>query len=284
MLDLTPSSRIVVDVRNVQKGFGEGANRVAVLKDVSIEARTGEIMMLVGPSGCGKTTLLSAIAGTLQIESGTINVFGNELEKMSGSALTRFRAANIGFIFQQFNLIPTLTLAENVGVPLLIQGISSSKALKRSREILDKVGLGERWSERPNKLSGGQQQRVAIARALVHEPPLVICDEPHGRWRDCRRERTNLAATTIRPRTLPLISHEPFLKNNPLRFHRLGYVRRDRHRHGLTHTGRASVASTKRSTSDAATKTLPGVCRSIRNSGGTQRECLDWGASAWVGH
>ena len=175
MLDLTPSSRIVVDVRNVQKGFGEGANRVAVLKDVSIEARTGEIMMLVGPSGCGKTTLLSAIAGTLQIESGTINVFGNELEKMSGSALTRFRAANIGFIFQQFNLIPTLTL---VGVPLLIQGISSSKALKRSREILDKVGLGERWSERPNKLSGGQQQRVAIARALVHEPPLVICDEP----------------------------------------------------------------------------------------------------------
>ncbi len=178
MLDLTPSSRIVVDVRNVQKGFGEGANRVAVLKDVSIEARTGEIMMLVGPSGCGKTTLLSAIAGTLQIESGTINVFGNELEKMSGSALTRFRAANIGFIFQQFNLIPTLTLAENVGVPLLIQGISSSKALKRSREMLDKVGLGERWSERPNKLSGGQQQRVAIARALVHEPPLVICDEP----------------------------------------------------------------------------------------------------------
>ena len=97
---------------------------------------------------------------------------------MSGGALTRFRAAHIGFIFQQFNLIPTLTVAENVGIPLLIQGVANGTAMKRSREILDQVGLGDRWKERPNKLSGGQQQRVAIARALVHEPPLVICDEP----------------------------------------------------------------------------------------------------------
>ena len=168
----------MVDVRAVEKNFGEGSNRIHVLKQVDFQARTGEITMLVGPSGCGKTTLLSAIAGTLKVESGEINVFGNSLEKMSGGALTRFRAKNIGFIFQQFNLIPTLTVAENVGVPLLIQGISSSKALKRSRDILERVGLGERWKERPNKLSGGQQQRVAIARALVHEPPLVICDEP----------------------------------------------------------------------------------------------------------
>jgi putative ABC transport system ATP-binding protein len=97
---------------------------------------------------------------------------------MSGGALTRFRSTHIGFIFQQFNLIPTLSVAENVGIPLLIQGASASKALDRSRAILDKVGLGTRWKERPNKLSGGEQQRVAIARALVHEPPLVICDEP----------------------------------------------------------------------------------------------------------
>lgn len=135
-------------------------------------------MMLVGPSGCGKTTLLSAIAGTLKVESGAIHVFGSPLEKMSNSALTDFRAKNIGFIFQQFNLIPTLSVAENVGVPLLIQGYSNRVAIKRAREILEKVGLGDRWKERPNKLSGGQQQRVAIARALVHEPPLVICDEP----------------------------------------------------------------------------------------------------------
>jgi len=176
--DPDPSSRIVVDVRALEKSFGEGPNRIHVLKQVSLQANTGEIMMLVGPSGCGKTTLLSAIAGTLKVESGTIHVFGSPLEKMSSGALTDFRAKNIGFIFQQFNLIPTLSVAENVGVPLLIQGYSNRVAIKRAREILEKVGLGDRWKERPNKLSGGQQQRVAIARALVHEPPLVICDEP----------------------------------------------------------------------------------------------------------
>ena len=178
MPDSPPSPGNVVNVRAVEKSFGDGANRIHVLKKVDFQAQTGEITMLVGPSGCGKTTLLSAIAGTMRVDAGEISVFGNELGAMSGGALTRFRARNIGFIFQQFNLIPTLNIAENVGVPLLIQGVSSGKALKRSREILEKVGLGDRWKERPNKLSGGQQQRVAIARALVHEPPLVICDEP----------------------------------------------------------------------------------------------------------
>jgi putative ABC transport system ATP-binding protein len=176
--DPAPSSTIVIDVRRVEKSFGDGANRIHVLKQVSLQAHTGEILMLVGPSGCGKTTLLSAIAGTLRTDSGTIRVFNHDLETLSGGELTRFRAQNIGFIFQQFNLIPTLTVAENVGIPLLIQGTSSREATRRSREILEKVGLGDRWKERPNKLSGGQQQRVAIARALVHEPPLVICDEP----------------------------------------------------------------------------------------------------------
>jgi putative ABC transport system ATP-binding protein len=176
--DPSPSSSIAVDVSAVEKSFGDGASRIHVLKHVNLQARTGEIMMLVGPSGCGKTTLLSAIAGTMRVESGRVTVFGNQLEKMSGRALTRFRAKNIGFIFQQFNLIPTLSVAENVGVPLLIQGVSRGKAMKRSREILDLVGLGDRWKDHPNKLSGGQQQRIAIARSLVHEPPLVICDEP----------------------------------------------------------------------------------------------------------
>jgi putative ABC transport system ATP-binding protein len=134
--------------------------------------------MLVGPSGCGKTTLLSAIAGTLRVESGEIDVFKNPLHRMSGGALTRFRAKHIGFIFQQFNLIPTISVAENVGIPLLIQGFSHGEAIQRARAILDTVDLGKRWKDSPNKLSGGQQQRVAIARALVHEPPLVICDEP----------------------------------------------------------------------------------------------------------
>ncbi len=178
MPDPPPSPRTVVDVRSAEKSFGDGSSRIHVLKQVNFQALTGEIMMLVGPSGCGKTTLLSAIAGTMRVDSGDITVFGNDLGKMSGAALTRFRAKTIGFIFQQFNLIPTLSVAENVGIPLLIQGVSNGKAIKRSRAILDLVGLGDRWKERPNKLSGGQQQRIAIARALVHEPPLVICDEP----------------------------------------------------------------------------------------------------------
>jgi putative ABC transport system ATP-binding protein len=178
MPDPIPSHRLVVSVRKVEKSFGSGSNRLHVLKHVDLEARTGEILMLVGPSGCGKTTLLSAIAGTLSIEGGEIEVFGQPLHRMSGSALTDFRAKHIGFIFQQFNLIPTLNLAENVSVPLLIQGISNRTAIKRARAVLESVGLGDRWKDRPGKLSGGQQQRVAIARALVHEPPLVICDEP----------------------------------------------------------------------------------------------------------
>jgi putative ABC transport system ATP-binding protein len=168
----------VVDVRAVEKHFGDGPDRIHAMRKVNLHAYAGEILMLVGPSGCGKTTLLSAIAGTLRIESGEIDVFGHPLHRMSGGALTRFRAKHIGFIFQQFNLIPTLSVAENVGIPLLIQGLSHGVAIKRARAALDAVDLGERWKEKPNKLSGGQQQRVAIARALVHEPPLVICDEP----------------------------------------------------------------------------------------------------------
>jgi putative ABC transport system ATP-binding protein len=173
-----PSNGVAVDVRAVNKSFGDGASRLHVLKDVSLQARTGEILMLVGPSGCGKTTLLSAIAGTLGVDSGEIDVFGHPLHRMGGGALTRFRARNIGFIFQQFNLIPTINCAENVSVPLLIRGVSAAAAVRRAREALAAVGMGDRWKDRPGKLSGGQQQRIAIARALVHEPPLVICDEP----------------------------------------------------------------------------------------------------------
>jgi putative ABC transport system ATP-binding protein len=172
------NGQLVVDVSGVEKHFGDGPDRIHALRKVNLRAYAGEILMLVGPSGCGKTTLLSAIAGTLRVERGEIDVFGNPLHQMSGGALTRFRAKHIGFIFQQFNLIPTLSVAENVGIPLLIQGRSHSEALKRARAALEAVDLGSRWKERPNKLSGGQQQRVAIARALVHEPPLVICDEP----------------------------------------------------------------------------------------------------------
>jgi putative ABC transport system ATP-binding protein len=167
-----------VHVHGIVKSFGDGDGKITVLKGIDFDARDGEIMMLVGPSGCGKTTLLSVIAGTLRAESGLVDVFGDKISTMSNAAVTQFRARNIGFIFQSFNLIPTLNIAENVSVPLLIQGMGNGKAEKKAREALAKVGLGDRWKNRPTQLSGGQQQRVAIARALVHEPRLIICDEP----------------------------------------------------------------------------------------------------------
>jgi len=176
--EVSDPSLIAVDIHGLDKSFGTGAARLHVLKEIELQARTGEILMLVGPSGCGKTTLLSAIAGTLRPDKGTIEVFKNPLHSMSGRALTAFRARHIGFIFQQFNLVPTLSIAENVSVPLLIQGMRPGQATRRAREALAAVGMADRWRERPAKLSGGQQQRVAIARALVHQPPLVICDEP----------------------------------------------------------------------------------------------------------
>lgn len=169
---------IAVKTKTVCKGFGTGETRTEVLKEVDFDARLGELLMLVGPSGCGKTTLLSVIAGTLAVDRGDVEVFDSPLHRLDKQTVTRFRAANIGFIFQQYNLIPTLTCVENVSVPLRIQGVRTSIAEKRAADLLETVGLGQRMHHRPNMLSGGQQQRVAIARALVHEPKLIICDEP----------------------------------------------------------------------------------------------------------
>ncbi len=169
---------IAVKTNTLCKGFGAGEARTEVLKDVNFEARMGELLMLVGPSGCGKTTLLSVIAGTLATDRGEITVFDAPLHQLSKRDVTAFRAANIGFIFQQYNLIPTLNCLENVSVPLRIQGHPAKAAETRAAEMLEKVGLGQRLRHRPGLLSGGQQQRVAIARALVHDPRLIICDEP----------------------------------------------------------------------------------------------------------
>ena len=169
---------IAVRLKGIVKSFGDGGSKLTVLKDISLDTRSGEIMMLVGPSGCGKTTLISIMAGTLHADSGEVHVFGEPLHKLSTRAVTKFRAQNIGFIFQQFHLIPTLTIVQNASVPLLIQGKSTRYAEQKAREALASVGLGDRLNNRPGQLSGGQQQRVAIARALVHEPKLIICDEP----------------------------------------------------------------------------------------------------------
>ena len=169
---------IALRIRGVDKSFGEGEARVAALKQADFEARAGELIMLVGPSGCGKTTLLSVIAGTLSADAGEIEVFGQRLDGLSQAELTAFRRRNLGFVFQSFNLIPTLSVRENVMVPLLIQGAPRAEAAARAGEMLARVGLAGREEGSPTALSGGQQQRVAIARALVHDPRLLICDEP----------------------------------------------------------------------------------------------------------
>lgn len=171
------NGQLAVHVRGVTKTFGTGEARTKALKGVDFDARLGELLMIVGPSGCGKTTLLSVIAGTLDFE-GEVDVFDTSLHGLKKRDVTEFRKRNVGFIFQQFNLIPTLTLVENVSVPLLINGVGRRTAEKKARALLDQLGLEGRGNDLPTNLSGGQQQRVAIARALVHEPRLVICDEP----------------------------------------------------------------------------------------------------------
>jgi putative ABC transport system ATP-binding protein len=170
---------VAVNCTGLRKTFGEGAAAVQALRGVDLEVRTGELMMLVGPSGCGKTTLISIIAGILDQSEGECVVFGHDFRRMSQSEKTRYRGESIGFVFQAYNLIPTLTAAENASVPLLVRGENRRKANDRAREVLQQVGFNERMMlSPPTQLSGGQQQRVAIARALVHNPKLIVCDEP----------------------------------------------------------------------------------------------------------
>jgi putative ABC transport system ATP-binding protein len=148
------------------------------LRGIDWEVYTGQMTLIVGPSGCGKTTLLSVIAGILNGDSGTVNIFGSETTTMTDRALTRFRAGNIGFVFQQYNLLPALTAAENAAIPLVIAGWAKQRAVRKAGEVLSAIGMGKKLGNLPSQLSGGQMQRVAIARALVHEPRLLVCDEP----------------------------------------------------------------------------------------------------------
>jgi putative ABC transport system ATP-binding protein len=171
-------NNIAVSCHDVIKTYGSNGNRVVALRGIDLEVRAGELLMLVGPSGCGKTTLISIIAGILDQDSGACRVFEQDFKHMRPRDKTWYRGHNIGFVFQAFNLLPTLTAAENVAVPLLINRLERATAMIKARETLERVGLGDRTHSLPRQLSGGQQQRVAIARALVHGPKLIVCDEP----------------------------------------------------------------------------------------------------------
>lgn len=167
-----------ITCNKISKWFGEGESRVHALREVDLTVSSSELLLLVGPSGCGKTTLISIIAGILTPDAGGYTVLGKNMQKMSSRQRLDFRAKNIGFIFQSFNLLPSLTIAENVAIPCIINGMSRYKALEKAKSLLGEIGLKGRENSFPSLLSGGQQQRVAIARALVHDPKILVCDEP----------------------------------------------------------------------------------------------------------
>ena len=167
-----------ISVRDVTKSYAEGTTQVSALRGVNLEVHRGEMVMLIGPSGSGKTTLLSIMGCILSASSGSVQIAGEEVAHLPESELPRVRRDHMGFVFQGFNLFPTLTAGENIGLMLDVKGIGGPQARKRSYELLDSVGLADKFDTSPANLSGGQKQRVAIARALAGDPGIILADEP----------------------------------------------------------------------------------------------------------
>ena len=170
----------VVSIRHLVKSYQRGGQSVPVLTDISFDIPAGEFLALMGPSGSGKSTLLNLIAGIDQADSGELIVAGSNISQLSEKDLADWRAANIGFIFQFYNLMPVLSAVENVELPLFLTSLSAKERREHAEAALEMVGLSDRMEFRPGQLSGGQQQRVAIARALVTDPTLIVADEPTG--------------------------------------------------------------------------------------------------------
>jgi putative ABC transport system ATP-binding protein len=175
-----PMTPPAVELRRLTKTYREGDSERVVFRDVDATIRTGEIVVLVGRSGSGKSTLLNLISGIDQPSAGTVLVAGTDLGAIDEQARTLFRRRHLGFIFQFFNLIPLLTVEENLLLPLELTGQADAAGRARARKLLERVGLGDRARSAPDRLSGGEQQRLAVARALVHDPPLILADEPTG--------------------------------------------------------------------------------------------------------
>jgi putative ABC transport system ATP-binding protein len=167
-----------VSIKKLVKSFKTGAGSQLVLRDISLDVMQGEIMLIVGPSGSGKTTLLSIIAGLLSYDGGECSIFAHDYVNMTQADILDFRAKNLGFVFQSYNLVNSLTVVENVVIPMLIRGVPFELAIKQAQEMLAKVELISKADTFPSQLSGGEQQRIAIARALINKPKLLICDEP----------------------------------------------------------------------------------------------------------
>jgi putative ABC transport system ATP-binding protein len=200
-----------VSCRAVRKSFGHGDAAIEVLRGIDFEAIQGKLTFLVGPSGCGKTTLISVIAGLLDRSAGQVELFGQDLQQLTERERILFRRKNLGFVYQQFNLLPALTAAENAAVPLLAAGVPRAEAVTRAKDLLVKLGLEHRLEALPEKLSGGQQQRVTLARALVHEPRLIVCDEPTAALDHASGEAVMrlLSENAVRPgRAVIVVTHD----------------------------------------------------------------------------
>ena len=202
----------LIEVQSVNKTYERGRETLVVLDDLSLEVPKGDFLALMGPSGSGKSTLLNLIGGLDSPTSRQIVVNGDHLEQMSPSGLSDWRATNIGFIFQFYNLLPVLTANKNIEIPLLLTNLSSSQRKEHVTTALDVVGLSDRGGHKPNELSGGQQQRVAIARALVSDPGILVCDEPTGDLdRDTATEILELLQILNRDhgKTILMVTHDP---------------------------------------------------------------------------
>src|SRR6188472_3240564 len=202
----------LVAIRDLYKVYHRGSERIDVLQGIHLEIPPGDFLALMGPSGSGKTTLLNLMGGLDTPSAGSISVGGDRIDNMSGGKLSAWRARHIGFVFQMYNLLPVLTAARNVELPLLLTKLSKSERKKRVEVALKAVGLGERMNHYPRQLSGGQEQRVGIARAIVTDPTLLLCDEPTGDLdRKSGDEILELLTTLNRDhgKTIVMVTHDP---------------------------------------------------------------------------
>jgi putative ABC transport system ATP-binding protein len=202
----------LIEIRDVSKIYERGKQKVEVLHHVHLDVAQGEFLALMGPSGSGKTTLLNLIGGLDSPSGGSISVGGQRIDNLGASALAKWRASQVGFVFQFYNLMPMLSAQRNVELPLLLTKLSSAERRKRAGIALELVGLGDRASHKPGELSGGQQQRVSIARAIVSDPTLLVCDEPTG---DLDRQSAQDVLALLRAlnrdhgKTIVMVTHDP---------------------------------------------------------------------------
>lgn len=202
----------LIEIRDLSKAYTRGKQTVEVLHSIQLDVQQGDFLALMGPSGSGKTTLLNLIGGLDTPTGGSINVGGERIDQLSGAALAKWRASRVGFVFQFYNLMPTLSAQKNVELPLLLTKLSAAERRKRAAIALQLVGLADRASHKPTELSGGQQQRVSIARAIVSDPTLLVCDEPTG---DLDRQSAEDVLTLLQAlnrehgKTIVMVTHDP---------------------------------------------------------------------------